>query len=138
MLGIMRLAVLILAVVAWQPPMLGQEGEAPDLAHYGAWRINMEKTGEAMGRPFTRQGPEFTWFLQPERDGLRFTVFETYPKPQPDRSYFATLDGTEWPGPPRSRHERDGLVVEDRPLRRLSHGKRERCSDAENPLHRVA
>ena len=93
------LAVLILGVVVWQPPVLGQEGEAPDLAHYGAWRINMEKTEEAMGRPFTRQGPEFTWFLQPERDGLRFTVFEKYPQPQPDRSYFATLDGTEWPDP---------------------------------------
>lgn len=102
MLGSMQrtgVAVLFLMVVVWQPPVPGQEGQAPDLAHYGAWQINHEKTAEASGgRPFTR-GDTFTWFLQPERNGLRFTVFETYPKPQPDRSYFATLDGTEWPDP---------------------------------------
>ena len=92
------LAVLILGCSVWLPPVLGQEEEAPDLAHYGAWQINLEKTAKASERPFTR-GDTFTWFLQPERNGLRFTVFETYPKPQPDRSYFATLDGTEWPDP---------------------------------------
>jgi hypothetical protein len=73
-------------------------GQAPELAHYGTWKINIEKTEAANKTPSTRAAT-FTWIYAPERDGIRHTVYVTYPKPAPDRSYFARLDGKEYPDP---------------------------------------
>lgn len=87
------LLVMVLAIVLSQRPAEGQ-GQAPDLAHYGWWRINLAMTMAATNQEFTR-GDTFTWIFEPERDGIRFTVYETYPKPEPDRTFFARLDGVE-------------------------------------------
>lgn len=91
--------VAILAVALSGVDVYGQStGKAPDLAHYGTWTINLAKTAKANGQPFTR-GDTFTWIYEPEGDGIRHTIFETYPAPQPTRSYFARLDGKPYPDP---------------------------------------
>lgn len=41
----------------------------------------------------------FTWIFTPEKDGLRVAVYASYPAPQPNRSYFAKLDGQPYPDP---------------------------------------
>jgi hypothetical protein len=82
---------------------------APDLAHFGMWRINLAKTAAANGVPFTR-GDTFTWIYQPEGDGIRHTIYETYPAPAPTRSYFARLDGKPYPNPHGAGRGLEGCV----------------------------
>lgn len=101
------LVVAILGIVLASGQVFGQvpgkefvqrPGQAPDLAHYGTWTINLQKTAAANGAVFTR-GDTFTWIYAPEKDGIRHTIYETYPAPAPTRSYFARLDGKPYPDP---------------------------------------
>jgi hypothetical protein len=85
-------------------------GQAPDLAHYGTWRINLAKTEAANKTPSTRAAT-FTWIYAPEGDGIRHTIYTTYPKPAPDRSYFARLDGKEYGDPHGPSVERPQTVT---------------------------
>ena len=79
-------------------PFTQAAGQAPDLAHYGTWTINLLKTAAINGAVFTR-GDTFTWTYEPEKDGIRHTIYVSYPAPNPTRSYFARLDGNPYPDP---------------------------------------
>ncbi len=98
--AIVAMALMSARVSGQQPgkPWAQAPGQAPDLAHYGTWRINLAKTAEINGTRFTR-GDTFTWIYAPEKDGIRHTIYETYPAPQPTRSYFARVDGQPYPDP---------------------------------------
>lgn len=98
--AILASALASTSVSGQQPgkPWAQAPGQAPDLAHYGTWRINLAKTAALNGIVFAR-GDTFTWMYAPEKDGIRHTVYETYPAPQPTRSYFARLDGQPYPDP---------------------------------------
>jgi len=79
-------------------------GQPPDIAFYGTFTIDMPATVAArQGQPLALQtlnvSDSFTWIFTPERDGLRMAVYASYPAPQPDRSYFARLDGQPYPDP---------------------------------------
>lgn len=100
-------AVIVGFALLLERPALGQ---APDLAHYGTWKINLKKTEAANKTPSTR-ADTFTWIYAPERDGIRHTVYTSYPKPAPDRSYFAKLDGKEYPDPHGPSVERPQTVT---------------------------
>jgi len=93
------LAAAVLGVALCQGSAAGQTaGSAPDLLHYGRWQINNAETAKLNGRPSTRSDT-FTWIYAPEKDGIRHTIYESYPAPQPSRSYFARLDGQPYPDP---------------------------------------
>jgi hypothetical protein len=100
-------------------PFVHVPGQAPDLAHYGTWTINLLKTAAANGTLFTR-GDTFTWIYQPEKDGIRHTIYETYPAPAPTRSYFARLDGQPYPDPHGAGRGLEGCVGDCQEFVRLS------------------
>src|SRR5688572_18181544 len=82
------LLIAIALVILTPGPVIGQApgrpfrqapGQAPDLAHYGTWTINLAKTNAVNNGTASTRNATFTWIYQPEKDGIRHTIYETYP-----------------------------------------------------------